>query len=296
MGWIAGILAIAAAGVAFAVAAGYQMSRPAQAPVGPPPDDLGAETVLIPSPSGSTLRGWFAPGRPGAGGVLLLHGVQGNRLATLPRFRLLHQAGYGVLAIDFQAHGESPGKLITFGQLEALDAAAAVDFLHSRLPAEKLGAIGISLGGAAALVGPKPLPVQALVLESVYPDIDRAIADRIEYRLGPWGRLLEPPFVLVAGPALGISSSVLRPIDRIGEVKAPMFVMAGIEDRYTKIDETREIFARANAPKELWEVPGAGHSDLQAHAGAEYDRRLLDFFGRTLRAVDPAGGGMTPAP
>ena len=53
--------------------------------IGPAPAGLGAVEVAFPSRSGSQLRGWFVPGRPGAGAVLLLHGVHANRLAMLPR-------------------------------------------------------------------------------------------------------------------------------------------------------------------------------------------------------------------
>jgi pimeloyl-ACP methyl ester carboxylesterase len=76
---------------------------------------------------------------------------------------LLHAHGFAVLLFDFQAHGESPGRRITFGHLEAMDAAAALDFLEQRLPRERVGAIGASLGGAAAVLADPPLRVDALV-------------------------------------------------------------------------------------------------------------------------------------
>ncbi|MGZ6269510.1 MAG: alpha/beta hydrolase family protein, partial [Candidatus Limnocylindrales bacterium] len=38
----------------------------------------------------------------------------------------------------------------------------------------------------------------------------------------------------------------------------------------------------AGARVELWIVPGAKHSQAAAVAPAEYERRLVEFFGRTL--------------
>ena len=87
--------------------------------IGPAPAGFGAVEVAFPSRSGSQLRGWFVPGRPGAGAVLLLHGVHADRLAMLPRARFLHALGYAVLMPDFRAHGESSGTHTTFGALEA---------------------------------------------------------------------------------------------------------------------------------------------------------------------------------
>lgn len=65
----------------------------------------------------------------------------------------------------------------------SLDAEAAVDLVRARLPGEPVGVIGASMGGAAALLGPGPLRVDALVLESVSPTIELAVADRLRVRL-----------------------------------------------------------------------------------------------------------------
>ncbi len=86
--------------------------------------------------------------RKGAGAIILMHGVRANRLSMLDRARFLSHAGYAVLLVDFQAHGESTGEHITFGYLESRDAQAAVRFLRANAPDEKIGVIGVSMGGA----------------------------------------------------------------------------------------------------------------------------------------------------
>lgn len=282
--WAAAGLALLSILVFAAVAlSGHLLARPAIAVVGEAPADLRAENVIIPSSSGSDLRGWLTRGRPGAGAVVVMHGVRGNRAGLIERMRLLRDAGYGVLAFDFQAHGESPGRRITFGFLESHDARAAVTYLRERFPDERIGAIGPSLGGAAALLGDTPLRVDALVLEAVYPDIGSAIADRLEIRLGPPGRMIAPVYVLLMDAVIGVSPDRLRPIDRIGEVAAPVLVVSGTEDRHTTIAETRQMFARAPEPKILWEVEGAAHVDLLRYAPEDYAHRVLRFLDRHLR-------------
>jgi fermentation-respiration switch protein FrsA (DUF1100 family) len=263
------------------------LSAPARAIVGAAPADLPVETVSIASGSGATLRGWFIPGRAGAGAVVLLHGVQGNRLAMLRRARLFHAEGFAILLFDFQAHGESTGMRITFGHREGQDAAAAIAYLRERLPNERIGAIGSSLGGAAALLAPAPLDVDALVLESVYPDIGSAIENRITAVLGPIGAVVAPPvtalFKLLLPPFLGVSAADLRPIDRIAQVRAPVLIAGGMLDDRTSIAETRMMFARANEPKQLWVVARAGHFDLEGFVPAEYRSHVLAFMIGTLR-------------
>jgi len=267
-------------------ATGCVLARPARSRVGSAPASLGAETVTFPSQSGSVIRAWLSPGQRGAGAVLLLHGMGANRESMLGRARFLHRAGFTVLAPDFQAHGESPGRHITFGELESLDAEAALAFLRSSAPGERVGIIGVSMGGAATLVGSKPLAVDALVLESVYPTFHDAVADRLHSWLGPFGFLgdaMAPTLIQFVAPKIGIDPSRLRPIDAIGKVNEPLLLIAGTEDQYTRLTESRALFARAVSPKELWEVRGAGHEDIHAYAPLEYERRVGEFLISHLR-------------
>ena len=269
------------------VAVGLFLSAPARAIVGAAPADFPVETVSIASGSGATLRGWFVPGRPGAGAVVLMHGVHGNRLAMLRRARLFNTEGFAVLLFDFQAHGESTGARITFGHREGQDAAAAVAYMRARLPNERVGAIGSSLGGAAALLAPEPLKVDALVVEAVYPDIGAATANRIRAVLGPIAGVVASPiaslFELLLPPFLGVTAADLRPIDRIANVRAPILLAAGTRDDRTTIAEARAMFARAGEPKRLWAVEGAGHVDFEGFAPAEYRDHVLAFMVETLR-------------
>ena len=259
---------------------------PQRTAVGAPPADLPLESIAIHSQSGATLRGWFAAGSPGCGAVLLLHGVRANRLAMLPRARWLHELGYSVLLIDFQAAGESSGQWITFGLREADDAASAVDYLRSRLPHERIGIIGTSMGGAATLLASPPLRVDAMVLEQVYPSIDRAVADRLMIHLGgaTW---LSPLLLKSFAWRTGIEAEQLRPIDHIAHVEVPKLLVVGSADRHTHLDESMAMYAAAAAPKELWIVNGARHVDLYRYGGDGYRQRVGAFLTKWLRPHGP---------
>jgi pimeloyl-ACP methyl ester carboxylesterase len=196
--------------------------------------------------------------------------------------RFLHAAGFAVLAIDFQAHGMSGGEIITIGALESFDVRASVDWLRSRLPSEKIGAIAISLGGAAALVGEAPLDVEALALESVYPDIERATSNRFRMYLGPLGAPASRFALSAGGRALGVDPEFLRPVDAVRDFRGAVFVLSGDRDKPTPIAEAIELFDGANEPKRFWAVGGAGHVDLHAYAGQEYERRMLEFLSPVL--------------
>ncbi len=251
--------------------------------IGLPPAELGARDVEFRSASGSTLRGWLARGLPGAGAVVLLHGIGASRKEMLGRARFLRSSGYSVFLMDFRGHGESSGEASTYGALESRDARAAVDLVREALPGERIAAIGISMGGAAALLGPEPLPVDALVLESVYPTFHDALRDRLRAWLGPPGRALTGVLERLLLPRGGVTAEDLRPIDRIAEQKAPVLLLAGTADRYTPLPESLALFQRAHEPKEFWAVEQADHEDLHAYAGEEYERRVGAFLQRHLR-------------
>lgn len=271
--------------------AGLLMSRPVPYPVDPPPAGLTqVETVRIPSASGADLSGWWIGGKPGGGCMVLMHGIRRSRRSMVRRAEILHQLGFAVLLFDFQAHGESAGRAITFGHLEALDAAAAVNFARQRLPKERVGVIGVSLGGAAALLGPAPLPVDALVLESVFPDIRTALVNRLHIHLGPvmsalFTPVLAPLFRLMMWAVLGVRSSGLRPIERIAGVTAPLLIASGTRDRSTTIAEARSLFDRAADPKQFWAVEGAGHVNLERYNPEAYWQVVLPFITRYVQAV-----------
>jgi alpha-beta hydrolase superfamily lysophospholipase len=241
------------------------------------------ESVAFPSASGAVVQGWLVPAPAARGTVILMHGVRADRRTLLNRVRFLHEAGYAALLFDFQAHGETPGKHITFGYLESRDAAAAVTFIRQKHSGEKIAVLGISMGGSAALLAQPPLAADALIVESAYPTIEQAVEDRLMVRFGPWGKYGAPLLTWQLKPRLGIGVEDLRPIRAAGRITAPKFFLAGSADRLTTLPESQALYDAAAGPKQLWIVPGAQHEDLHEFAPAEYEKRVLAFLAENLK-------------
>jgi uncharacterized protein len=281
-----GFLGVLLTGLVGIWVAGSSLSAPAHQSIGNLPSDLAGRDVQFSSDSGATIHGWFIPGKKGAGAIVLMHGVRANRLSMLDRSRFLSHKGYSVLLFDFQAHGESTGDHITFGYLESRDAKAAVNFLLANAHGEKIGVIGVSMGGAASLLASPPLGVHAMVLEMVYPTVNQAISNRLTMRLGGWASVLTPLLAWQLKPRLGIDAEGLRPIDHVGKISVPKLFIVGAEDRHTTIEESRQMFNAASEPKELWVVEGAKHVDLYPLSKRDYERRVLGFFEPYLKTTD----------
>lgn len=284
--FIAAIVACIAIVAATSIVVGDYLTLPQQHEIAKSPRDLKVEDVVIDLVSHPAVSGWFVEGIPSRPGVLLLHGVRSNRLSMIERARFLNKAGYSVLLIDLQAHGESRGERITFGYLESIGANAALQYLRERVPGQRVGVIGVSLGGAAALLGTGPLPADAMILEAVYSSFEHAVENRISMRVGFLAKSLSPLFLWQTEYRLGVKLESLSPAKAISELTSPVLIIGGTDDQHTRPQDTKELFNRASKPKSLWMVSGAKHQDFHRFIRSEYERIVLNFFATYLK--DPA--------
>ena len=250
--------------------------------VGDAPHGLPVQNVSFTSDSGTNVAGWLSVVDDSNGVVVLAHPIRGSRLAMVNRANMFRDAGYTTLLIDLQAHGESAGKRITLGHLERHDVRAAVNYSRATFPDQAIIVVGWSLGGAAALLG-SPLDVDALVLESVYPEVHRAIHNRLGMRVGALRHAAAPLLLMQLGPRLGVSASDLCPVEFIADVECPVLVLAGTEDQHTTIAESRELFRAAVGPKEMCEFSGASHEDLYRFDEALYRSTVIRFLESRIR-------------
>ncbi|MDY0747465.1 alpha/beta hydrolase [Paucibacter sp. R3-3] len=276
---------------------GSQLSAPARNTIGEAPAALHAESIVIQTDAGDAVRGWFSAGRAGQGGVLLLHGVRGNRREMLGRALWLHEGGYAVMLIDLPAHGESGGEQITYGLNEGAAVRAALAELRRRAPGERVGVIGVSLGAAALVLGhPQPAP-DAAVLESMFPTIEDAVADRLALHVGEWARPAAPALLLQLPLRLHVEPSQLRPIEHIAALHCPLLLIAGDQDQHTRLVESQKLFATAVEPKQLWIVPGAAHINLHDFDTAGYQAGVGAFLAAHLHraSITPSGAASAPS-
>lgn len=260
--------------------AGSILIRPARTSLSMP-DGMLVEEMEIASQSGATIAGWYLPNVEASATVLLFHPVRGNRTHMLERAKLLHGAGFAIVLIDLQAHGESSGDQITFGFRERHDVRATIDFVRITNPTHKIGIVGWSLGGAATLLA-QPDDIDAVVLESVYPTIEEAVNNRLKMRVGMLHHLLSPILLWQLSPRLGIRPKELRPIDQIQQLNCPVLVLSGELDEHTTIDETKRLYDAASQPKQLVVFAGAKHEDLFKFAPKQYERDVVSFLKTNL--------------
>lgn len=281
--WLIGSVLIFVFGLMLSWAVGDWMVRSNRSHVAPA--EAPARDFRISIPDGTSLAATYWPGRrPSSPAVLLLHGNDGSRGVLKENAAWLASHGYAVLTADFRGHGQSSDATHSFGWEESRDARASFAWLKHRQHGARVAIVGISLGGAASLLGEHgPVPADAMVLQVVYPEIRRAIRNRIADRTtSGLAYLLEPLLSFQSRLRFGIWPARLSPIAAIGTLQCPVFVIGGNQDRFTPPAETRELFAAAGGPKQLWLVDGFDHAAMSVLQTEEYRQRLLAFFTRTI--------------
>lgn len=240
------------------------------------------EDVSITTSDDIQLKGWLFRNVNSDACIVLLHGWKANRYETLPRVKFLYEMGYNVFIYDARACGESTGDEITIGYKEAEDIIAVSEFLKNE-DMNSIACIGISQGAATIVYANSAIKnLKCIILESMYDDVSNAIDNRYRkyfYVGGYAGYFLK----LFAENKVGVNINEMKPIERINQLKVPVFIISGDNDKNVLTAETLRIYKKANEQKRLWIVEGAAHEDLFKYNQSNYQNNVFDFLNEYLK-------------
>lgn len=212
----------------------------------------GAREVGLRTADGLELAAWHVPAPQGCSStVLVAPGNGGNRASRAPLAAALHDAGFGVLLLEYRGYGGNPGSPSEAGL--ARDARSALTFLlDAGIPLGSIVYLGESLGAAVAAGLAAQHPPAALVLRSPFTTL--ADAARAAYGV-PLGFLLRDRFDVVAA---------------VRRTTVPVAVVLGDADTTVPARLSRSV---ADAARESGaqvtevEVAGANHNDPPLTSG-----------------------------
>jgi len=275
-------------------------------PVSRTPAEVGLdfEPVAFPASDGVGIKGWFVPadGEGPQPTIVFVHGWMWNRTGNvagkapiddrdvdfLPATKALHDAGYSVLLYDVRRHGESQkGKgLVSFGPLEKNDFVGAVGYLRSRadVDGERIGSIGISMGGTIALYGAPECQPPLKAILAVQPAKVSTFNNNFALdQFGVFGPLIVAPIELIyratktPGPSVQDPGAPAKRLD--GTV---VKYVQGTGDRWgTMVDVLAFAEGTPTLDGPVVHYPSSGRYDGYRYVSAETDD-IVDFFTRNL--------------
>lgn len=217
--------------------------------------------------------------------VILLHGFMSDGDSMGGFAKMFYDFGFNVLLPDAHAQGRSEGKYIGYGWIEKEDILAWIKQIISKLgPDNKIVIMGQSMGGATAMMvsGLKlPSQVKAFIEDCGY----SSVKEEIEYQAGNLFNLRAFPRIPVIevvscinklknGFFLGQASAVKQ----LKKNTRPFLFIHGGKDHFVPTKMVYQNYEAANAPKELWIAPLAGHALSYPMYKNEYQRHVKVFL------------------
>jgi uncharacterized protein len=217
----------------------------------------GVREVELKTPDGETIIGWHVPAPAGQPTLLYFHGQGGSLQARASRIRRFAAAGLGVYMITWRGYGGSTGA-----------PSEAHNVADGMLAYEALRKTGVAVNDVV------------LYGES----LGTGIAVQLAARVLAAGVILDAPFtstVDVAAERYPYFPVRLAMRDTyqsnrfIKDVRMPVLILHGEQDKIIPVHYGRELFAMANEPKKLALFPNGRHSDLYFHGALDQVRAFI---------------------
>ena len=206
------------------------------------------EEINFLSTNGKNLNGWFfkPKNKKIIGTILHFHGNAGNISYQYQFSDSLIKAGFQVMVFDYQGFGKSEGKVSQEKVLE--DGISALHYVKKREDVKntKLILFGQSLGGhlSCVVAAREQKMIDGLVVEG-------AFTGHESMAIYVGGKSGAPKWL-----AKMLVPSKYNAIDEIAKVTIPKLIIHSIEDATCPFYMGKELFEKALAPKEFWEIKG----------------------------------------
>lgn len=246
------------------------------------------ETLEITSDDGLSLKGKLFKHNENTGkAVILAHGFRQQGTDMGKYAKMYADQGYDVLFPDARGHGESDGNYIGFGWHDRLDLLKWAQLLADKFGEQTIILHGHSMGAASVLAaaGEKmPAEVKAVIADSSYSTVKEELAHQLKHIYSlPSFPLLDVTSVVTQVRA-GWNFKEANILTQTSKIDRPVFFIHGDTDDLVPTDMVHELFDAANSEKELWIVPGTGHTKAFDNHTEEFEHRIHEFLEKVRTA------------
>lgn len=245
------------------------------------PDDYGHhwEAVTIDADAGGKFNAYFVAGTNGAT-IIIPPAHRGGLNNRQEEADVLIRNGYSVLGFESRRCADMGA--LSLGYKEVSEVGDALEYLRTRpdVNAGKIGLLGFSSAGATSIMAAAQYPeIKALVAEGGYADMGGLVDGDAKLRYPE--TLIRLSIRLTYRVVTGIDIDKLSPKDAINNIHPrPILLIYGTAEPSLPGAYEQQKAAGDNA--ELWVVNGADHGGYLRTEPDEYERRVIEFFNRTL--------------
>jgi uncharacterized protein len=244
------------------------------------------EMVEIISEDGLKLKARFLKNdQPSGKAVILAHGYKGHSEQMPGITKFYYEQGYDILKPDARGHGLSEGDYIGYGWHDRKDYVQWSEFLAEKAGADDIFLHGFSMGAATVLMasGEKlPEQVKGIIADSGYTTVLEELSHQLKYLYNLPAFPVMQVTSVITNLRAGYTFAEASAIDSVAKNKLPLLIIHGDQDALVPTEMGNRIFDTANSDKELWIVPGAGHTEAYTIAEQEYQNKLKAFWTKAI--------------
>lgn len=218
--------------------------------------------------------------------VIMFHGYRAtpfnNFSVSIKTFMGL---GYNVLMIVQRGHGESGGKLITFGVKEQLDCLAWIDYVNERFKPENIVLYGVSMGSFSLMCVSDKLGgknVKANICDCGYVNAYDELCLDIKKRIGFLYKLVMPFVRLLAITVGRFDPAKDNACSHLSNTEIPTYFIHGKEDRIVPVECTQTAYSACSSFKCVCYLEDCGHAQAFLVNGEKINQTLIDFLNNAL--------------
>lgn len=237
------------------------------------------QSETLQAADGTGLNAWFLPastrdGEKARATILFLHGNAENISTHFRSVAWLPAEGFNVLALDYRGYGASDGFPTLAGVQLDIDAAMRSLLTHKGVDPRRIVIFGQSLGGALAIYyaahSAYRADIRAVVIDSSFFDYREIAEEKLAGFFLTWPLQWLPWLTIDDDYSPASSVAAISPL--------PLLLIHGDRDVVVPYHHSRQLFERAGEPKELWIVPGAGHT--QSLGSEAVRKKLVEYLVR----------------